>query len=48
MMTTVTERKSHGDNDILSNKRLDTISPLAGPPASYSRSQIRSLRKPQH
>lgn len=48
MMTRVIERKSHGDDDILSNKSLGTISPLAGPPASYSRSQILSLRKPQH
>lgn len=48
MMTTVTERTSYGDDDILSNKSLGTISPLAGPLASYSRSHILSLRQPQH
>ena len=35
-------------DDILSNKSLGTISPLAGPLASYSRSHILSLRQPQH
>lgn len=47
MMTTAIKRKLHGDSDILSKESLDTLSPLAGPPASYSRPQIPSSRKSQ-